>query len=489
MSLAATYFCDYAWLHEPTAVPPGAARSADGAAREVDLRGDAGALSRTPDGRRPVSVPRLRSEIVIDVGADGRIMHLEPDSQRTHGARHLRGVVTAGLANAHSHAFHRALRGRTHDGGGTFWTWRERMYALADRLDPDSYLALATAAYAEMVLGGVTCVGEFHYLHHGLRGRPYDDPNTMGEVLREAARRAGIRLTLLDACYLDGGIGVPLSPTQQRFGDGTAQRWAERVAQLRSDATTRIGVAVHSVRAVPPSAVDVVVSAARGSTPLHVHVSEQQQENDACLAAYGVTPTRLLQDRGAITSLTTAVHATHVNRDDIALLGRQQAFACFCPTTERDLGDGIGPARALLEAGARLTLGSDQHAVTDLLEEARAVEMHERLAAQERGRLSAADLLTAATSDGHASLGWTEAGRLEVGALADLVAIRLDTVRTAGVRPEQVLFAATAADVDTVIVGGRSIVADGWHLAGDVARLLSDAIDPLWAPEPAGALP
>ncbi|HET6917954.1 MAG TPA: amidohydrolase family protein, partial [Jiangellaceae bacterium] len=199
------------------------------------------------------------SSVDIDVDA-------QPDDQR------LRGVVLAGFANAHSHAFHRALRGRTHTDGGTFWTWRERMYELAARLEPDSYRRLATAVYAEMALAGVTCVGEFHYLHHTPGGTRYDDPNTMGEALKQAARAAGIRLTLLDTCYLTGGIGVPLTDNQLRFGDGDADRWAERVAALTPDANTRIGVAIHSVRAVPADQIPVVVSVATGR-PLHVHLS------------------------------------------------------------------------------------------------------------------------------------------------------------------------------------------------------------------------
>jgi formiminoglutamate deiminase len=393
------------------------------------------------------------------------------------GAERLRGVVLPGLANAHSHAFHRALRGRTHDGGGTFWTWRERMYEIAARLTPESYLALATATYAEMALAGVTCVGEFHYLHHQPDGTPYDDPNAMAEVLREAASRAGIRLTLLDACYLRGGIGQPLAGTQLRFGDGTADAWAERVAALRPDEQTRIGVAVHSVRAVSPDDIDIVVRAAQslGGAPLHAHVSEHPAENDACLAAFGVTPTRLLADHAAVHDRFTAVHATHLTQDDVALLGGAHSYACFCPTTERDLADGIGPARSLRDAGARLTLGSDQHAIIDLLEEARALEMHERLASRERGRLGPAALIEALTVDGHASLGWPEAGRLAPGAPADLVAIRLDTVRTAGIDPAQVVLAATAADVDTVIVGGRPIVQDGRHKRGNIGALLTSA--------------
>ncbi|MDF8266411.1 formimidoylglutamate deiminase [Luteipulveratus flavus] len=410
----------------------------------------------------------------------GRFAAVTPE-QPQGDAQRLPGVVVPGLANCHSHAFHRALRGRTHHGGGTFWTWREGMYSVAAQLDPDSYLALARATYAEMALAGVTSVGEFHYVHHQPDGTPYDDPNAMGEALRQAAREAGVRLTLLDTCYLAGGLGAgdhdPLSSRQLRFGDGDADVWASRVSALTADASTVIGAAIHSVRAVPRDQIPTVVEAARGR-PLHVHLSEQPAENDACLVTYGRTPTALLGAAGALGPMTTAVHATHLTGDDVAMLGRTGTTACFCPTTERDLADGIGPARRLADAGAPLSLGSDQHAVIDLFEEARALEMHERLVTRQRGRFTPNELLRAAT--GHGSIGWADTGVIEVGARADLVAIRLDSVRTAGSAADQVLLSATAADVDTVIRDGEVVVEGGQHRLGDVGRLLTDAIDPLW---------
>ena len=396
-------------------------------------------------------------------------------------AQRLPGVVLPGLANAHSHAFHRALRGRTHDGGGTFWTWRERMYAVAAQLDPDSYLALATATYAEMALAGITAVGEFHYLHHAPGGTPYDDPNAMGEALRQAASDAGIRLTLLDTCYVAGGLSPtghqPLDDLQRRFGDGHADRWAQRVEGLHESAGMRVGVAVHSVRAVPRDQLGVVAAASAGR-PLHVHLSEQPAENQSCQGFYGLTPTGLLDGEGLLGRATTAVHATHLSGADIARLGDTHTTACLCPTTERDLADGIGPARRLFDAGAPLSLGSDQHAVIDLLEEARALEMHERLGSLRRGCLSPDELLSAATR--HECLGWFDAGRLEAGSRGDLVAVRTDTPRTAGSAPGQILLSATAADVDTVIVDGKAVVVGGQHQLGDVGTLLQRAIQPLW---------
>jgi formiminoglutamate deiminase len=421
----------------------------------------------------------LAAAVVLEV-ADGRFASVTADADPA-GALRLPGVVLPGFANAHSHAFHRALRGRTHDGGGTFWTWREGMYAIASQLDPDSYLALARATYAEMALAGVTSVGEFHYLHHASDGRRYGDENAMAEALRQGAAEAGVRLTLLDTCYLAGGLTstghTPLSPVQLRFSDGSAERWAARLADLKPSDGMRIGAAIHSVRAVPRSELATVAASAEGR-PLHVHLSEQPAENEACRQFYGRTPTELLEAAGVLGSTTTAVHATHLTDSDIAALGRSRTVVCFCPTTERDLADGIGPARSLLDAGSALTLGSDQNALIDLLEEARALELNERLASGVRGRFTPHDLLAALT--GHTSLGWPEAGRLEAGAAADLVAVRLDTVRTSGSSPAQVVMSASASDVDTVLVSGEVIVSGGRHRLGDVAKLLDESINPLW---------
>ena len=420
------------------------------------------------------------ADVTVEVAA-GRFVAVTAGTRPPSDATRLPGVVLPGLANCHSHAFHRALRGRTHAGGGTFWTWREGMYRVAAALDPDSYLALARATYAEMALAGITAVGEFHYLHHAPGGARYADPNAMGAALIQGAADAGIRLTLLDTCYLAGGLGpdghAALGPEQLRFTDGTAPAWADRVGLLTGSDSVLVGSAVHSVRAVPRDALPVVAEAAAGR-PLHVHLSEQPAENEAALAYYGRTPTELLAEAGVLGPLTSAVHATHLTGSDIATLGRTGTTSCFCPTTERDLADGIGPARALLDAGSGLSLGSDQHAVIDLIEEARALEMHERLATRQRGRFTPAQLLTAATR--HDTLGWADAGALAVGHRADLVAVRLDGPRTAGADPAQILLAASAADVDTVVVDGRPVVTGGRHRLGDVGELLRTAIEPLW---------
>jgi formiminoglutamate deiminase len=339
-----------------------------------------------------------------------------------------------------------------------------------------------------MALAGISCVGEFHYLHHGPGGTRYDDPNEMSAALVEAAGAAGIRITLLDACYLTSTVaGAPLVGPQLRFGDGDASTWAARVGAFRPDAPhVRLGVALHSVRAVPADQIpDIAAWAREEEAPLHTHLSEQRAENVACLAHYHRTPTELLADADALGSRTTAVHATHLSDTDRALLGDSDTGVCFCPTTERDLADGIGPARALVDGGSALSLGTDSHAVIDLLEEARAVELDERLRDEQRGHFAADELLRAATAAGHAALGWADAGVLAPGARADLVTVRLDTVRTAGFDPAEtaaaVVFAATAADVSNVVVDGRPVVRDGQHiLVDDIAHALAHTITAVW---------
>ncbi|KJK55400.1 N-formimino-L-glutamate deiminase [Saccharothrix sp. ST-888] len=430
-----------------------------------------------------VNGPVVEQDVLIAVGVGGKILKVTPDSGPCPAdAVRLDGLTLPGQANAHSHAFHRALRGNVQVGFGTFWTWRDTMYRFAGALDPDSYLALATAVYAEMALAGITAVGEFHYLHHGPGGTRYDDPNAMGQALMEAAGRAGIRITLLDTCYLSAGFGAEPTKPQLRFSDGDADAWAARAAELKENEHVRIGAAVHSVRAVPAEQLSTVAHwAAMHKAPLHVHLSEQTAENDACLTAHGVTPTRLLADHGVLGPRTSAVHATHLTDEDIRLLTDSSTNICMCPTTERDLADGIGPARRLASGGCPITLGSDSHAVVDPFEEARALELNERLHTRTRGHWTANALLRAGTEDGHASLGWPEAGRIEAGALADFTVVALDSVRTAGPAPslgaETAVFAASAADVRHVVVGGRLIVRDGVHqLVADVPTALRDSI-------------
>jgi formiminoglutamate deiminase len=318
---------------------------------------------------------------------------------------------------------------------------------------------------------------------------PYGDPNAMAEALRAAAQDAGIGLTLLDTLYLQGDVdGRALDPVQQRFSDGDAQRWSSRVEALlgawADDPSARAGTAVHSVRAVDPASMATVAElAGQAGLPIHAHVSEQPAENAACHAAHGCSPVELLADAGVLSPSATAVHATHVTAADIDRLVATGSAVCLCPTTERDLADGIGPARAFAQRGVPLTLGSDSHAVIDLFEEARAVELDERLASGTRGGLPVEALLTAATEAGMRCLGWSDAGRLAVGRRADLVTVGLDSVRLAGTHPDDLVaaavFAATAADVTDVVVAGRPVVAQGRHLlVDDVPGALAAALRP-----------
>ena len=429
--------------------------------------------------------------VLIEVDG-GQIIRLQAGVASPAGATRLRGLTMPGLVNAHSHAFHRALRGRTHGGEGSFWTWREQMYRVAERLDPDSYHGLARAVFGEMLLAGITCVGEFHYLHHGPGGVPYDDPNAMGAALLAAAADVGIRITLLDTCYLHGGVGadgapLALNPVQQRFSDGDADSFAERAAAVvvPPGAAARTGAAVHSVRAVDPASIGEVARwAGAAGLPLHAHVSEQPAENEQCIAAHHLTPSALLAEHGALGPDFTAVHATHLSGVDIGLLGNSGCTCCLCPTTERDLADGIGPARLLRAAGAGLALGTDSHAVIDLFEEARGVELDERLATLGRGHHPPEVLLAAATAGGARSLGWPTGGVLAAGAPADFITLRLDTVRTAGAGRDAAVatavFAATSGDVRDVVVAGRQVVEDGVHVSLDVPATLAAAVTALW---------
>ena len=379
------------------------------------------------------------------------------------------GIVMPGFVNAHSHAFHRALRGRTHSGSGLgdFWSWRTSMYQIANRLTPENYLTLATATFSEMALAGITTVGEFHYVHHQQNGKQYADPNEMGRVLIEAARRAGIRITLLDVAYLHAGLNdQPLAVDQTRFCDGSVENWLSRVDALGGPSNMHtIGLAPHSIRAVHDSEL-AFIAKYRKDRVVHIHVSEQPAENEACRIATGRTPTQLLSDAQLLGSFTTAVHATHLQSADIALLGQSKTFACFCPTTERDLADGIGPSDSLVGAGSPLCLGTDSHAVIDMFEEARAIEMNQRLISNKRGIHRSSELLSAATINGASSLGSKKHG-LVAGAPADFISVTTNSVRLAGFDPENgashLVHSATSSDVSDVWVGGEQIVSNYRH--------------------------
>ncbi len=406
--------------------------------------------------QRVVHGSRVADRVRIGYDEQGRITQVVSDTDPGQDDQRL-GLVVPGFGNAHSHLFHRGLRGRTHTDGGDFWQWRQAMYELAGALDPDSYRLLARATYAEMIACGYTAVGEFHYLHHRPDGTPYRD-HAMERAIIDAADETGIRLTLLDTCYLTGGIGTELSRQQQRFGDGSADGWLERWHRLRDAVGERpgfrLGAALHSVRAVPADAIDYLADRLPPEIPVHIHLSEQQQENADCRAEYGCTPAELLHRAGALSPRMTAVHATHLTDSDIALLGDQRVTAAICPTTEADLGDGIGPARQLADAGASIATGSDQQAVIDPLLELRGLEAGERLSTGGRGVFDPGRLWQAGTTAGYASLGLGDHD-LDPGSWCDLVELDVDSIRTQGSQPAQLALVATASDVSRTIVGGR----------------------------------
>jgi len=387
-------------------------------------------------------------DVLIEVEG-GTIKSVTPRSARPHDAVILTGWTIPGLANVHSHAFQHSLRGEVESGAGDFWTWRHEMYRRTewDRADYSKY---ARAVFQEMLEAGITAVGEFHYLHR------YG--NELGEALIEAASQVGIRITLIDACYLRGGLdGRPLDDAQQTFSDGDVDRWTQRVDDLRDGEGVRIAAAIHSVRAVDPASMRTVAAWARKrGTPLHIHLAEQPAEVEECQAVEGCTPAALLEREGILGPDLTAVHAIHVDDHDIELLGSNRVSVCACASTERDLGDRVGPLQALARAGCPLTVGSDSNAMIDILEEARALELDQRRASGRRVLHQPDDLLTAATANGMRALGW-EAGELKPGMLADFITLEQRPHTTwRQLDPAYIIYGHTACDVTNVVVGGRT---------------------------------
>ncbi|MDQ6877971.1 MAG: formimidoylglutamate deiminase [Candidatus Dormibacteraeota bacterium] len=392
-----------------------------------------------------------RAENVLIEVENGRIKSVTEGAATPAQAVSLHGWTIPGLANVHSHAFQHTLRGATESGGGNFWEWREQMYRAAENWTPDDYVEHSRRVFREMLQAGITAVGEFHYLH--ALG------NELGEALVHAADQEGIRITLIDACYLHGGVdGRPLEGAQKSFSDGDADRWARRMDSFEAGEGVRIAAAIHSVRAVDAPAMRVVADWARKrKAPLHIHLAEQPAEVDECLAVEGCTPTQLLEREGILGADLTAVHAIHVDDDDIALLGRHQVSICACPTSERDLGDRVGLLHRLAEAGAPLCVGSDSNAVIDSFEEARGLELDQRRATGRRVLHQPEALYRAATVGGMRALGW-EAGELKEGMLADFITVNQD--RLAFDRPLELgylMFACSARDVVNVVVGGRTV--------------------------------
>jgi formimidoylglutamate deiminase len=420
----------------------------------------------------------------LQLSAEGRCLGLgapEPDTtiERLPGK-----LLLPGLVNAHSHAFQRLIRGRTQlrapgRDSDDFWSWREVMYAVASTLDPEGLAVVSRQCFLEMALAGITTVGEFHYLHHAPDGRPYADPLELALRVVAAAREVGLRIALLRVGYARPGFRAPEAPQQRRFYDRDAEAFlaaAQALAsRLRSDDKVTVGVAPHSVRAVPRPWLEAVVAA--HPRVVHMHVAEQPREVEASLAEHGRRPVEFLAELGLLDEHFTAVHAVHVLPHEVQLL--QRSGVCACPTTERDLGDGVVRAEAMVEAGVALCIGTDSQAVIEPFEELRALEGNLRLVEGRRLVLPsepgvvdglAGRLLEAATLGGSRSLG-LEVGILAPGRPADLCAVDLDHPSLVGVRDDALLaslvFGAPAAAVSDTWVDGVRVVRDGQHPLGD----------------------
>lgn len=424
---------------------------------------------------------RLRRGMGLGINQYGRVQCVEPlrtlgRPDRDLGPR----VVLPGFVNAHSHAFQRLLRGRTQRAShqeDSFWTWREVMYDVASQLTPEDMRVAARQAFLEMLLCGVTTVGEFHYIHHRPDGTPYDDPVVMADAIAQAALETGIRLCLLRTVYLQGDFDTPPKASQTRFVDAsldTAMLYLEQtVHRLRSYVDARLGwgVAAHSLRGVPVDAI-VGIKTIVGHLPFHIHVSEQRREVDTCQRVTGATPVHWLAAHGVLDANTTLVHATHLRSGEADAIQRGGALVCVCPTTESDLGDGLVAASCLFERGIPVCLGTDGQTQSSVLEEARRLEGHERLRVERRnvhaepGQSVAPALLRASTVHGARSLG-LPVGELLPGRWADWVAYDLEDPHLTGADEhsllEAILFSADSRAVREVMVGGQIVVENGRH--------------------------
>jgi len=406
----------------------------------------------------------LQANMIVSISDDGRVDSI---SHQNAGAQSivpseilsLHGVaLLPGFVNTHSHVFQRALRGHTHrplSKQDTFWTWRRAMYAEAQKLNPDLLYTNALMTYREMLAAGYTSVGEFHYVHHQLNGQPYADPNVMSEAIIQAGKEVGIRVVLLMTAYAQSGFNQPPEEEQRRFCDASIDAYLDRVEALRLKGGP-IGVAPHSVRAVPGEWIRAIAAYSHiYKLPLHVHADEQKAEIEQCLTIHGCTPIELLEHFGALGTLTTVVHATHANTDEIALLAQRGCTVCVCPTTEGDLGDGIAPYAELLDAQIPLAIGSDSNTRLDPIEELRWAEYSARMRYQRRrvlvgGKFASpgALLLDYGTRRGALALG-LETGAIVPGMLADFIAVNVHHPTLAGWNAEDfldVLFFGASAD-------------------------------------------
>jgi formimidoylglutamate deiminase len=416
--------------------------------------------------------------------ATGRIVRIAPEAELAAKAVRLRErALMPGLINVHSHAFQRLIRGRTQWRGSEpasdFWSWRDAMYAALQQLSPDDIYAASRLCFIEMLRSGITSVGEFHYLHNDQDGKPYANRAELALRVIAAANDAGIRIVLLNSAYATGGIREPLRPEQRRFATpdlGSLLATTEALRAQLVSGTASIGLAPHSVRAVPRSWLEEVAVYARDEgLVLHMHVSEQQAEVDACERAYGRRPVELLEETGVLSPTFTGVHCTHMTPDEVELFRASGAIVAACPGTERDLGDGFLSASALMEAGVPIALGTDSQTVIDLWEEMRLVEYNERLRRERRALLTtqvgdrhevAPVLIEMGTISGARSLG-IDAGRLSAGSVADFVAIDLGHIALAGYTVDSLApclaLSAPAAVVTDVWVAGVKRVEDSVH--------------------------
>jgi len=430
----------------------------------------------------------LREDLALGVGPDGKVAEARAAEEVPQAARLSGRAILPGLVNGHSHAFQRLIRGRTEfvaEGHSTddFWSWRELMYQAAATLDPEGVYVASRQAFLEMALSGITTVGEFHYLHHQPTGRPYEDSGELAHQVIRAARDVGLRICLLRVGYARAGFQVPLNPRQRRFMDADVDSFLEAAEALQreyeADPFVRVGLAPHSVRAVPRSWLEHL---SRRREPLHMHVAEQPAEVASCLAEHRRTPVQLLEEVGLLREGFTAVHAIHLEEVDVARLGRARTTVCACPSTERNLGDGVVAADALLRAGARICLGSDSQATIDLLEEARQLEGHLRLVRLRRAVLDpgggrsdglAQRMFEMATVQGASSLGF-ETGVLQPGAPADYFTVDLNHPSLVGSTPETLLpslmLGGGKAAIREVVVNGKTLVSESHHFLMSKSR-------------------
>lgn len=408
--------------------------------------------------------------------SDGRVASIASGPMPA-GAERVAGIAIPGMTNAHSHAFQRAFAGlaeRRASGGDSFWTWRDAMYGVAARLTPPQVQAIAAQLYAEMLAAGYTRVVEFHYLHHAPDGAPYAPPDAMAQAIIDAARTAGIGLTLVPVLYQTSGFGgTPPSDGQRRFVSRVDTLFG-LIDGLRADAPDiTIGLALHSLRAVPPEALREALARA-GDGPVHIHVAEQTGEVDGCLAWSGKRPVEWLLDAAPVDARWCLVHATHVTTDEIAGIAASGAVVALCPSTEGNLGDGLFPLSRHLDAGGRIAIGSDSHVSVDPFEELRWLDYGQRLVERRRGlAASAAEphpgarLFGAAIAGGAQAAGEPVAG-LAVGGRADLIVVDPDHPALA-VTPGDALLdtlvyhAGARRALRRVMASGAWVVEDGAH--------------------------